>query len=697
MSDEVDKHVLRKYDILQKLGKGAYGIVWKSTDRRTNETVALKKIFDAFQNATDAQRTFREIMFLQELAGHENIVRLKNVLKADNDKDIYLVFDYMETDLHAVIRADILEEIHKQYIVYQLLRAIKYMHSGELLHRDMKPSNVLLNSECQVKVADFGLARSVAQSEANNSEAGNPVLTDYVATRWYRAPEILLGSTSYTKGVDMWSLGCILGELLSGRPIFPGTSTMNQLERIMTLTGRPSAEDVDAVKSPFAATMMESLPLGKVKNFKDAFPNASPEALDLLKQLLQFNPNKRISAEKGLEHPYVRQFHSPEDEPVCGKIIKIPIDDNTKYSVDDYREKVYSEVIKKKHDQRRHRTTGSSGRHSSHHASAARTSSSSSSASHPRTSSTAQHRSSQSIPAASQASTSPRHAALHSRSTSSHAASSTNQAAAGHSAHAPSHYASSHYPAQMHRSGSLARERPPTYSSSGVAHYPHYPASSAVSSSHHGVSSSHHGVSSSHHGVSSSHHGVSSSHGTSPHVSPGVSTATSGGSAHARDRSAASGTGVGVAHASHAYYASQFFGSPSSTVQSAQVSADPLAHGRGESFHQPARAKTDTHAHASVSRAASGTPQVKRPIRRVALRLGRARGMRPPPVFYEGRDTAIRKNCVHVGKQCLLARAYYREMSGTASVSLYRKRDTERDRERLRLTGVRRCFLYASQ
>nr|6V6A_A Chain A, Mitogen-activated protein kinase [Toxoplasma gondii RH]6V6A_C Chain C, Mitogen-activated protein kinase [Toxoplasma gondii RH] len=356
-SDEVDKHVLRKYDILQKLGKGAYGIVWKSTDRRTNETVALKKIFDAFQNATDAQRTFREIMFLQELAGHENIVRLKNVLKADNDKDIYLVFDYMETDLHAVIRADILEEIHKQYIVYQLLRAIKYMHSGELLHRDMKPSNVLLNSECQVKVADFGLARSVAHSESNNSEAGgNPVLTDYVATRWYRAPEILLGSTSYTKGVDMWSLGCILGELLSGRPIFPGTSTMNQLERIMTLTGRPSPEDVDAVKSPFAATMMESLPLGKVKNFKDAFPNASPEALDLLKQLLQFNPNKRISAEKGLEHPYVRQFHSPEDEPVCGKIIAIPIDDNTKYSVEDYRDKVYSEVIKKKHDQRRHRT-----------------------------------------------------------------------------------------------------------------------------------------------------------------------------------------------------------------------------------------------------------------------------------------------------------------------------------------------------
>ncbi|KAF4732437.1 hypothetical protein FOZ62_012385, partial [Perkinsus olseni] len=161
--------------------------------------VALKKCFDAFQNATDAQRTFREIMFLQELNGHENIIRLLNVLKADNDQDIYIVCDYMESDLHAVIRANILEDIHKQ--------ALKYMHTGQMLHRDIKPSNILLNSDCQVKVCDFGLARSVVQMQDAGS---NPVLTDYVATRWYRAPEILLGSTSYTKGVDMWSVGCIL-------------------------------------------------------------------------------------------------------------------------------------------------------------------------------------------------------------------------------------------------------------------------------------------------------------------------------------------------------------------------------------------------------------------------------------------------------------------------------------------------------
>eukprot|EP00916_Digyalum_oweni_P021993 GHVL01036448.1.p1 GENE.GHVL01036448.1~~GHVL01036448.1.p1 ORF type:complete len:521 (+),score=73.69 GHVL01036448.1:100-1662(+) len=350
--EEIDRHVLRKYEIVQKLGKGAYGIVWKSIDKRTGEIVALKKIFDAFQNATDAQRTFREIMFLQELNGHENIVKLLNVLKADNDKDIYLVFDFMETDLHAVIRANILEEIHKQYIIYQLLKALKYMHSGELLHRDMKPSNILLNSECQVKVADFGLARSVAHSEGSEVIA-NPVLTDYVATRWYRAPEILLGSTKYTKGVDLWSLGCILGELLGGKPIFPGTSTMNQLDRIMEITGRPALEDIESMKSPFAATMLESLPRSVARPLPEMFPTASTEALDLVRLLLQFNPNKRIGAAEALQHPYVAQFHNADDEPDSGRIIKISIDDNTKYQISDYRDKLYLGVIKKKKDQRR--------------------------------------------------------------------------------------------------------------------------------------------------------------------------------------------------------------------------------------------------------------------------------------------------------------------------------------------------------
>ena len=348
MTEEVESHILKRYDLLQKLGKGAYGIVWKVMDKKTRNILALKKIFDAFQNSTDAQRTFREIMFLQEM-DHENIIKLYNVIRADNDKDIYLVFEYMETDLHAVIRAKILEDIHKQYVMYQTLKCLKYMHSADLLHRDLKPSNILLNSDCLVKVADLGLARSVAMKE----ESAIPVMTEYVATRWYRAPEILLGSQKYTKAVDMWSLGCILGEMLLGKPIFPGTSTLNQIDRVMVVTGKPKAEDIESLQSPLAATMLETLAMPKTKSLRDMFPMASEDALDMLSKLLQFNPNKRLTVEQALKHRYVAQFHNPDDEPVCGKTIYIPIDDNTKLSMREYRDRLYQEIARKKKEQRR--------------------------------------------------------------------------------------------------------------------------------------------------------------------------------------------------------------------------------------------------------------------------------------------------------------------------------------------------------
>jgi len=133
-----------------------------------------------------------------------------------------------------------------------------------------------------MKVCDFGLARSLDTRDPDQT----PLLTDYVATRWYRAPEILLGSNKYTKGVDMWSMGCILAELILGKPVFPGTSTLNQLDRVMEVIGRPNQEDIDSINSPLAQTMLESLPPTKTKKLRDMFPTASEEALDLLKNLL---------------------------------------------------------------------------------------------------------------------------------------------------------------------------------------------------------------------------------------------------------------------------------------------------------------------------------------------------------------------------------------------------------------------------
>ncbi|XP_070078630.1 mitogen-activated protein kinase 15 isoform X7 [Equus przewalskii] len=256
-ASEVDRHVAQRYLLQRRLGKGAYGIVWKAVDRRTGEVVAIKKIFDAFRDKTDAQRTFREIMLLQEFGDHPNIIRLLDVIRAENDRDIYLVLESMDTDLNAVIcKGGLLKDVHKRYIFHQLLRATEFIHSGHVIHRDQKPSNVLLDSSCLAKLCDFGLARSLSGlPEGPEGQA----LTEYVATRWYRAPEVLLSASRYTPGVDMWSLGCILGEMLRGKPLFPGTSTLHQLELILETIPPPSKEDLLALGSSYSASVLTRL------------------------------------------------------------------------------------------------------------------------------------------------------------------------------------------------------------------------------------------------------------------------------------------------------------------------------------------------------------------------------------------------------------------------------------------------------
>jgi mitogen-activated protein kinase 15 len=365
-NEELDPHITERFDVQTLLGKGAYGVVWKCVDRQApvnqDPVVALKKIFGAFSNATDAQRTFREIIFLQGLADHENIVTLLDVLKADNDKDIYLVFEFMETDLHAVIRAGILEDVHQRYIIYQLLKGLKYMHSAAIIHRDLKPSNLLLNSECLLKIADFGLARSIEFKENENPDddgAGAPCLTDYVATRWYRAPEILLGSPDYTKAVDVWSVGCILGEMLIAEPIFPGDSTTNQLEKIIEVSGRPSAEDITAINSPYASNLLESVHEGEQHSIEEMLPKTKDEVLDFVSKLLEFNPEKRLTIDEALNSSYVEQFHegNEAEEIVCEKKIAIPLDDNKKLNVIAYRNELYANVIKVAETQKKKRET----------------------------------------------------------------------------------------------------------------------------------------------------------------------------------------------------------------------------------------------------------------------------------------------------------------------------------------------------
>nr|KAF6270810.1 mitogen-activated protein kinase 15 [Myotis myotis] len=354
---EVDAHVAQRYLLKRRLGKGAYGIVWKAVDRRTGEVVAIKKIFDAFRDKTDAQRTFREVMLLQEFGDHPNIIRLLDVIRAENDRDIYLVFEFMDTDLSAVIcRGALLKDVHKRYIFYQLLRAAKFIHSGRVIHRDQKPSNVLLDANCLVKVCDFGLARSLGGlPECPEGQA----LTEYVATRWYRAPEVLLSSSWYTPGVDMWSLGCILGEMLRGKPLFPGTSTLHQLELILQTIPPPAQEDLLALGSGYGASILQHLAAGP-RQALDALlpPDTPPEALDLLQRLLVFAPNKRLSAAQALQHPYVQRFHCPAREWALEAEVRLPVHEGVQLTAPEYRSRLYQMILERRGGSRPPREKG---------------------------------------------------------------------------------------------------------------------------------------------------------------------------------------------------------------------------------------------------------------------------------------------------------------------------------------------------
>lgn len=296
---------------IMPIGRGAYGIVCSVMNSETREMVAIKKIANAFDNHMDAKRTLREIKLLRHL-DHENIIGIRDVIPPpipEAFNDVYVATELMDSDLHNIIRSNQnLSEEHCQYFLYQILRGLKYIHSANVIHRDLKPSNLLLNANCDLKICDFGLARPTSE---------NDIMTEYVVTRWYRAPELLLNSTDYTAAIDVWSVGCIFMELMNRKPLFPGRDHMHQMRLIMERIGTPSEAELGFIRNEDAKRYMRHLPHHPRQPFATSFPHVRPAAIDLVERMLTFDPYRRVTVEEALAHPYLEKLHDVSDEPTC--------------------------------------------------------------------------------------------------------------------------------------------------------------------------------------------------------------------------------------------------------------------------------------------------------------------------------------------------------------------------------------------
>ncbi|OIT00323.1 PREDICTED: mitogen-activated protein kinase 19 [Nicotiana attenuata] len=334
-----------RYKILEVIGKGSYGVVCAAIDTHTGEKVAIKKITDIFEHISDAIRILREVKLLR-LLRHPDIVEIKRIMLPPSRRefrDIYVVFELMESDLHHVIKAnDDLTHEHHRFFLYQMLRALKFMHTANVYHRDLKPKNILANANCKLKICDFGLAR-VAFSDTPTSI----FWTDYVATRWYRAPE-LCGSffSKYTPAIDIWSIGCIFAEVLTGKPLFPGKSVVHQLDLITDLLGTPSADIVSGVRNEKARKYLTDMRKKSPVPFTEKFPNADPLALGLLRRLLAFDPKDRPTAEQALADPYFKGLAKIEREPSSPPISKLEFEfERRMVTKEDIRELIFREIL----------------------------------------------------------------------------------------------------------------------------------------------------------------------------------------------------------------------------------------------------------------------------------------------------------------------------------------------------------------
>uniref|UniRef100_A0A3Q3GV82 mitogen-activated protein kinase n=1 Tax=Labrus bergylta TaxID=56723 RepID=A0A3Q3GV82_9LABR len=324
--------VPERYRELKQVGTGAYGTVCSAWDRRSGTQVAIKKLHRPFQSKLFAKRAYRELRLLKHMK-HENVIGLLDVFTAeislDRLRDFYLVMPFMGTDLGKLMKLERLTEDRVQFLVYQMLRGLK-VHTTT---NDLKPGNLAINPDCELKILDFGLAR---QADAE--------MTGYVVTRWYRAPEVILNWMHYTQTVDIWSAGCIMAEMLLGKPLFKGNDHLDQLREIMKITGTPTPDFVVKLQSQDAKNYIRGLAKVPKKDLHSMFSKASPKGTCVcLGEDAASGPCAEVSASEALELPFFSEFRDTEEETEA-----LPYDqtmDNTDLPLDQWKRHTFTEIL----------------------------------------------------------------------------------------------------------------------------------------------------------------------------------------------------------------------------------------------------------------------------------------------------------------------------------------------------------------
>ncbi|OJJ50238.1 hypothetical protein ASPZODRAFT_157163 [Penicilliopsis zonata CBS 506.65] len=341
--------MLDRYTDLSPIGMGAFGVVCSAKDF-DKEEVAIKKVVQPFSSAEMTKRTYRELKLLTLLV-HENVISLQNVFISPAE-DLYLVTDFMDTDLQQLLGKACLEPQHTGYFFYQIIRGLKYIHSAGVIHRDLKPSNILINAQCDVKLCDFGLA-------CQNRDH----MTGYVATRYYRSPEVMLTWGRYSTAMDIWSAGCILAEMLTGRVLFPGRNHIHQFSVITELLGMPpkyilknasrkvpcnlsEKKKIRSARQTYkvqTCAFIEMLAVRPRQSFT-TLPITDPLVIDLLGQILVYSSESRLSAAEILQHPYLAPYHDQTDEPEAKKQVSLSSFD-VPLPIEAWRAILYSEIF----------------------------------------------------------------------------------------------------------------------------------------------------------------------------------------------------------------------------------------------------------------------------------------------------------------------------------------------------------------